>query len=265
MTDFKPNARTFIIDLLLASGGQPISIKQMVKAATIFQINENSIRVAVTRLSNEKSIESIARGIYQLTEASHEWASIILDRSHGIKNTKLWNQQYLAVFTNTLGRVDRTALSRRERALKRFGFQELEVGIFIRPDNLTLTIAEIFNQLIDLGLESEAKICLISTFDEQTTALIPQLWDLKKLNQNYQKYSSQLESWLSNVSSITLEQAARESFLLGRETIALLMKDPLLPEPFVNTQLRENFSQKVMQLDQIGLKIWNQLNENAND
>lgn len=43
------------------------------------------------------------------------------------------------------------------------------------------------------------------------------------------------------------------------------MKDPLLPEPFVNTQLRENFSQKVMRLDQIGLKIWNQLNENAND
>ena len=64
---------------------------------------------------------------------------------------------------------------------------------------------------------------------------------------------------------MTLEQAARESFLLGRETIALLMKDPLLPEPFVDTQLRENFAQKVMQLDQIGLKIWNQLNENAND
>lgn len=100
-------------------------------------------------------------------------------------------------------------------------------------------MAEIFNQLIDLCLESEAKICLINTFDKQTTALIPQLWDLRKLNQNY---SPQLESWLSNVSSMTLEQAARESFLLGRETIALLMKDPLLPEPFVDTQLRENFA-----------------------
>lgn len=113
--------------------------------------------------------------------ALHEWASIILDRNRGIKNTKLWDQQYLAIFTNTLGRVDRTALSRRELALKRFGFQELEVGFFIRPDNLILTMAEIFNQLIDLCLESEAKICLINTFDQQTTALTPQLWDLKKL------------------------------------------------------------------------------------
>lgn len=50
MSQSKPNARTLIVDLLLASGGQALSVRQLVKAAQIFDISENSIRVAVTRL-----------------------------------------------------------------------------------------------------------------------------------------------------------------------------------------------------------------------
>lgn len=45
-------------------------------------------------------------------------------------------------------------------------------------------------------------------------------------------------------------------FFLGRETIALLMNDPLLPEPFVNESARNQFAQDVQQLDAIGQKLW---------
>ena len=43
---------------------------------------------------------------------------------------------------------------------------------------------------------------------------------------------------------------------LGRETIALLMNDPLLPAPFVNESARNQFAQDVQQLDAIGQKLW---------
>ena len=61
MSHSKHNARTLIIDLLLASGGQSLSVKQLVNAAQIFAISENSIRVAVTRLLKENKIESTER------------------------------------------------------------------------------------------------------------------------------------------------------------------------------------------------------------
>ena len=261
MSHSKHNARTLIIDLLLASGGQSLSVKQLVNAAQIFAISENSIRVAVTRLLKENKIESTERGIYQLSKASYEWASIILDRAHGIKATKQWNQQYLAVFTNAFGRVDRTALARRERALQYFGFCELETGIYIRPDNLSYTLDEIFKQLIERGLELDAKICMIQRFDEQTTSSIPNLWNIRKLNQNYQKYNQQLELWFANLPALSPTDAARESFLLGRETIVLLMKDPLLPESFIDVMLRQKFIENVLHLDKIGQEIWHTLNK----
>ncbi|WP_151742818.1 PaaX family transcriptional regulator C-terminal domain-containing protein [Acinetobacter sp. TUM15113] len=257
----KMNARDLIIDLLLGLQGRAISIKQIIVAARLFEISENSIRVAVTRLSGDGVIEAIERGTYQFTLQSHEWANVMLNRKHGTKQTKMWNQHYLAVFTGELGRVDRTALNRRERALKHFGFKELEQGIYIRPDNLVISFEQLFAELQVSGLEASAKICQISHFDTMTVDRIPKLWATQNLNQNYEKYNHMIQTWLSTVHQLSLEEAARESLLLGRQTISLLMNDPLLPESFVDVQLREQFAQSVQQLDQTGLEAWRKFYE----
>ncbi|PKF32317.1 PaaX family transcriptional regulator C-terminal domain-containing protein [Acinetobacter proteolyticus] len=261
MTIVKMNARDLIIDLLLGLQGNAISIKQIIIAARLFEISENSIRVAVTRLSSDGVIEALERGIYQFTLQSHEWANVMLNRKHGLKQTKVWNQQYLAVFTGELGRVDRTALNRRERALKHLGFKELEQGIFIRPDNLAISFDQLELELKTSGLESSAKICQISHFDAKTLALIPALWSVQTLNQNYQKYNQMIQNWLATVHQLSLEDAARESLLLGRQTISLLMNDPLLPKDFVDVELREQFAESVRQLDQTGLASWRKFYE----
>ena len=88
MTIAKMNARDLIIDLLLGLQGREISIKQIIIAAKLFEISENSIRVAVTRLCSEGVIEAIERGVYQFTVQSHEWANVMLNRKNGIKQTK---------------------------------------------------------------------------------------------------------------------------------------------------------------------------------
>ena len=65
-----------------------------------------------------------------------------------------------------------------------------------------------------------------------------------------------IQKWLETVEQLTLDNAAKESLLLGRQTISLLMNDPLLPEDFVDVQLREQFALSVQQLDQTGLELW---------
>ena len=256
MLNVKMNARDLIIDLLLGLQGRELSIKQIILAASLFQISENSIRVAVTRLSSEGVIETIERGIYQLSAKSHEWADIILNRKQGIKQTKIWNKQYLAVFTAKLGRVDRTALKRRDRALRHLGFRLLEQGIYIRPDNLAMNFDEICAELKASGLEENANICKICHFDRTTLRSIPSLWSPNILNQNYQKYHRMIQDWLVIMPTLTLEEAAKQSLLLGRQTISLLMNDPLLPEDFVDVGLRIQFANSVQQLDQTGLALW---------
>ena len=255
------NAKSFIIDFFLAAGGQVLSIKQLLNAAKILSISENSIRVAVTRLCTEQKIEIVARGQYKLTPKSESWGAILLHRHHALRQTTQWNQHYLAIFTMHLGRTDRTALSRREKILKHAGFRELETGFFIRPDNLSLNLDELGVDLHQQGLDVDAKLMQIAQFDRVTQHKIPVLWNTKKLNQHYEKYSLQLQQWLSHYQDMQTIDLARESFLLGREIIALMLTDPLLPAPFVNTTLRTEFFNAVQQLDQIGQQTWQQLNQ----
>ncbi|WP_151827964.1 PaaX family transcriptional regulator C-terminal domain-containing protein [Acinetobacter oleivorans] len=262
MKNTKINARHLIIDLFLSSAYSQLTIKQILIAAKLFNMSDNGIRVATTRLLNEGMIESVERGIYQLSPSTKDWAKVILNRKNGIKQTKEWQQNYLAVFTGTLGRIDRTALKKREHALHQFGFRELETGIYIRPDNLAYSFEKTCEELVLTGLENEAKISIIQKFDSKTVSLIPSLWDTKQLEENYEMYSQDIQEWLLNYKNLSLKEAATQALLLGRETITLLMNDPLLPPPFVNEHARNQFAQNVQQLDSIGQKLWQKLYEN---
>ncbi|MFW1762476.1 PaaX family transcriptional regulator C-terminal domain-containing protein [Acinetobacter calcoaceticus] len=262
MKNIKINARHLIIDLFLSSAYPQLTIKQILIAGKLFNMSDNGIRVATTRLLNEGMIESVERGIYQLSPSTKEWAKIILNRKNGIKQTKEWQQHYLAVFTGTLGRIDRTALKKRERALRQFGFKELETGIYIRPDNLAYSFEKTCEELVLAGLEIEAKICVIQQFDSKSLQLIASLWDTQQLELNYKNYSQDIQKWLLKYEKLPLNDAAAQALLLGRETITLLMNDPLLPSPFVNEHARNQFAQNVQQLDSIGQKLWQKLYEN---
>ncbi len=257
------NARHLIIDLLMASNNMPLSIRHLLLAASLFDFSENSIRVAVTRLSSDGLIESAGRGKYRFTAQWQAWANDMLMRKRGIEALKPWQQEYLAVFTGALGRVDRTALKRRERALQHDGFREMETGLFIRPDNLAESFDLIFHRLKNNGLEKDASIFRISHLDAVSREKVAGLWDSKNLNQTYHSISQKIQAWLLQVGELDIEQAARESLLLGREAIPLLTHDPLLPPPFIDETARNQFAHDVQQLDQVGQKLWQRLYQAA--
>lgn len=258
MSSTKLNVRHLVIDLLIASDGAALTIRQLLLAANLFEFSDNSIRVAVTRLSSDGIIESAGRGKYQFTAQWQRWANDMCKRKQEMQPIRPWTQDYLAVFTGALGRVNRTALKRRERALRQYGFRELETGLFVRPDNLAQIFEETFSQLQTNGLEPEAVMFRMSHIDDNTGQKITNLWHSETLNQTYSSISHKIQVWLAQVNQCDVEQAARESLLLGRQAIPLLTHDPLLPPPFIDENSRNQFVRDVQQLDQVGQQLWQQ-------
>lgn len=250
------NARALILDLLFANPNMVMSTKQIVLAAQLFEIRDNNIRVALTRLSADGLIQSAGRGVYSLTEQAKQISSPTMTQSKTLMATRSWSGHYLAVHTGALGRVDRTALKRRERTLRLNGFRELQADLFIRPDNLAENFASTHDRLIHTGLESQAAMFVVSNFDEHSHKKIPTLWDCIALNDRYQKTSTHIQQWLSTMNELDLETATREALLIGRQAIPLLMTDPVLPDFFVDTAAREQFSLDVLQLDHVGHELW---------
>ncbi|MGB5520945.1 MAG: hypothetical protein WBM96_00115, partial [Polyangiales bacterium] len=133
------SAKAVVLEVL--SAGESIfdgalRVRTLVHAASVFDIAENSVRVAIVRLRAEGLLESPGRGEYRLGPS----AQVVNEKIHGWRTissrVRQWDGSWAAVFTADLSRTDRPALRRRLRALRYLGFEELKPGLFIRPNNL---------------------------------------------------------------------------------------------------------------------------------
>lgn len=250
--------RHLILDLLLA-GGEPLSVREAIKACAVFGIRENSVRVALVRLSAEGLIEANGRGSYQLSGKAHELADDVATWRTAEQRVRPWHGAWIAVHCSALGRSDRVALRRRTRALAMLGFRELDAGLFLRPDNIENGVDDVRRRLHTLGLEREAAVYVASGFDAAREAQLRRLWDGKALNASYRRLRAQLEAWLARSDQLEPETAAREAFLLGGQAIRQIVYDPLLPEPLVDVEARHAFVDTVRRFDQAGKLIWRSL------
>ena len=57
-----PTAKSFILDMLLAAEGRPLSVRDAILACSVFSISENSVRVALARLSSASMVAAAGRG-----------------------------------------------------------------------------------------------------------------------------------------------------------------------------------------------------------
>ena len=255
----KANPKHLILDLLLALGDKPLAVRDAIHAAAIFDIGANSLRVTLARLTAQGLIEIAERGAYRLGPAATGLAGEVATWRTVEQRLRPWQGGYIAVHCGALGRSDRVALRRRERALQMLGFRELERGLHIRPDNLERDIDEVRRRLHTLGLDHAAAVFQAQGFDTQRDAAIHALWDGKALTQTYRELRDQLEAWL-DAADIDAERelavAACESFALGGRAIRHIVFDPLLPEPFVDAAERHAFIAATHRFDQAGRAIW---------
>ena len=100
---------------------------------------------------------------------------------------------------------------------------------------------------------------IASDFDAEREGRLGTLWESEALNQRYLRQREQLERWLEKADQLELEDAARESFLLGGRAIRQIVFDPLLPAPLVNAEARHDFIATVKKFDRAGHTLWQRL------
>ena len=124
------------------------------------------------------------------------------------QRVRTWNGGYIAVFSAGLGRTDRTALRKRERALQLLGFRELYKGLHIRPDNIEDSILTVRKRLYTLGLERKAIVFIATQFESHHESEIHALWDTAALNNSYLQLHQQMTAWLARAETLEPEAAA---------------------------------------------------------
>lgn len=253
------SAKAVVLEVL--SAGESIyqgtlPVRSLVQAASVFDIAENSVRVAIVRLRAEGLLESPGRGEYQLGPS----AQMVNDKIHGWRtvSTRIadWDGSWVAAFTADLSRTDRPALRRRLRALRFLGFEELKPGLFLRPNNLTPGVDGIRDELFALGLDARASVFRLEGLDSEEEARARAMWDIRTLEETYATLHGEISVAMQRLGALPLEDALREVFLLGREGIRQVVLDPLLPEPLVDEVKRSAMVDTLRNYCDKGLDLW---------
>ena len=235
----RPSASDLVQDLLIANG-EALQVKALCRAGTLFGLSESAIRVALNRLVKQGKISHGARGYYSLKIWGQALSRAVDDWQHKGAQREVWNRRWLAVQDGGVTRSDKTIWRHHCLALSLRGFRMLKPGLQIRPDNLIGGINLVRRQLLELGLAPEAIVFQLTELDDASQAKALGLWQAKKLSAQYQQMIDALESSSKGFKNAALEQALRESLLLGRAVIIQLIRDPLLPQEMTPSSTRLN-------------------------
>ena len=253
-----PKPKHLILNLLMVSKGGT-SVKQFIRAGLLFNITENNIRVTLTRLVSDHMIEMCGHGRYTLGSAAQDLAQDLSGWRELEQRVCDWDGAWIAVYIGVLGRTNRRALASRMRILHLAGFQELLKGMWLRPNNLVGGVKSLRERLHRLGLEREAMVVVVSDMDLATQQRAQQLWNVDGLNEYYQEACQQMQQWSAKAVDLSIDTAARESFLIGDGAIRKIVFDPLLPAEMVDVQARQKFIQAMVEYDKIGRLAWDKL------
>lgn len=254
-----PTPKNLILNLLLAADRAPLIAADAVNSCALFGIRENSVRVALVRLTTSGLIESAGRGAYRLGPQAAGLAEELAHWRSSEARVCEWTGAWVMVSTGNLGRSDRSALRERQRALSLLGFKELNATLYVRPDNLQGHADGVRERLYKLGLEADAPVFVATALPPALEARAQTLWQGANLTKAYVQTRHKLEAWLAHAHDLEPEVAARECYLLGNEAIRQLVFDPLLPEPLVDVAERRAFTNAVIAFDEAGHHIWRNL------
>lgn len=249
-------ASSLVLDLLSAVGGRPIPVRALVRAAELFGITDNNLRVALARLVADGKLERSERGSYGLAEAAAPVQRRVSSWAEIETRVTPWSGAWVAAHVAGLPRASRARGKRRQRALDFLGMRELEPGLFVRPDNLRGGVAAVRAELFDLGMDDGALVGELSQLAADVEARARRLWEVDGLDDGYRAMTSRLSKSGAALCELPLEQAVVECFVLGGRAIRQLAFDPLLPEPIVTPELRRGLVEEMARYDRAGRRVW---------
>lgn len=252
----EPSPRSLILDLLSTVGRASAPVRALVAAAGLFDIAENSLRVALARLLADGLVERDARGRYRLGLRAAALNEEIRAWRRVEERLVPWSGAWVAVHLAGVEKPPARTRGERARALRVLGFRPLAPGLELRPDNLAGGLDAVRARLASLGLGPAGPVCALERLDTAWEGRARALWDADELVQGYRATRRKLERSAERLKDLPLETAMAESFLLGGAAIRQIVFDPLLPDPIVPAAERRALVAAMRRYDALGRRVW---------
>ncbi len=252
--DYKITPKSLILSILHVAGRQPVPIKALVVCGDLFGFTSNTIRVNAARLYREGTIESDERGLYRLGSRKNPLSRYIDGWRNGPTRIRPWDGCWTCCWQ---AQVPVNEQPGNQKAIQFMGFRQGLPGLWVRPNNLMLTLSEISALLMQMGLPARPELFIGAQFDANLTEQWQHfLWPMKDLLQTADHLLNKLTASRVRLPQMPLDQAVVESFRLGGEVIHFLITDPLLPKEIMADRYRRKLTQAMLNYDELGKEIW---------
>ncbi|WP_322050577.1 PaaX family transcriptional regulator [Paraburkholderia bannensis] len=249
-------APDLLLDMLLASG-QPVTTHDLLRAGNLFGVRAIAIRVALSRLVADGKIRRNARGSYALAKREAGLLRAVMDWRTKHSLMQPWQGAWIAIQDSDVARSDKIAWRHHRLALDLWGFRQLRPGINVRPANLRYAVEELSQQLSEVGLSPKAFAFQIDALPSRIDEEARKLWRAEQIVEMNKSLLNRLSVSLKAIRSRPLDdEAVAESFLMGREVIACLVKDPLLPPELMPSTSRVRLYAAAQEYQEHGKLLW---------
>ena len=216
-------ARSVVLSVLLGAHPAWATPGELIRLTADFGINDNALRVALTRMVAAGDLIRSADG-YRLSDR-------LLARQRRqdealAPTVQAWDRSWNTLVITSVGSAARERSAQRKVLLQaRFG--ELREGVWLRPANVEL----------DLPGEVAGRVRVLRSYDDAPADLAGQLWDLP--------------GWAAAGRRLLDEMAAADGvpgrFVAAAAMVRHLLTDPLLPvellpEDWPGDELRSSYA-----------------------
>lgn len=199
-------ARSVVLSVLLGAHPAWATAAELLRLTEDFGLKESTVRVALTRLVSTGDLVRSADG-YRLSDR-------LMARQRRQDNAmrpsvKPWDGTWITLVITQVGVEPRTRAAMRT-TLQQNRFGELREGVWLRPDNLEVSLPE------DVTRRARA----MHTRDDDPSGLARQLWDLPA----WSRAAEQLLDDMATASDIP------GRFVAAAGMVRHLLTDPVLPD-----------------------------------
>ncbi len=253
--DHRITPKNLVLSLLQVSDDKPVPIKALILCGELFGFSGNTIRVNVTRLIREKTVESDDRGSYRLSRTKNPVSRFINTWRLGESRRISWDGSWSCAAVPA--KLDRAGQLKTSKALEILGFRHGLPGLWVRPANLAFNRDDIACILKSMGMHPQTELFTGRDFSHNLTGRWKNLlWDVDGLNRNHAAILGKLEESHERITRMPLENAMVESYIVGGEAIHALLTDPLLPDEIQQPVCREALTRSMTAYDGTGKDIW---------
>jgi len=248
--------KTIILDVLRLTRGGYCQSAKLIAVGELFDFKASAIRVALTRLLTAGKIEADGSSGYRMSSNTDLLSDYIEQWKLGDLRRAEWQKDdWLMVLLPS--NPDRTIRTMSQTTLQFFGFRKARNKMWVRPNNLLPPLNDLRDLYQLVGLEPEALLFKAADIPYPEQFIWEStLWNTEDLQFTYEKQLVKLNKSKARLHEMNSKDALRESFMIGGETINLLVKDPLLPDEMFCTPKREELRHAMCDYDSWGQKIW---------